>query len=135
MQVLALVQQHKQPEAASRAICRHALAAWRAVGAADNIAVVVIAFDWNSGGTVTMSTSSGTRTGLLLHVALCLLASQSTCCCGRCQQHRCGRHCLRLELWGHSHHVHVIWHTYWYSCPSCLYELLNTLLLLATVLS
>ena len=61
-QVMGLVRRHGQPEAAGRAIFRHALAAWREMGAADNLAVVVVAFDWGAGGALSAA-SFGSRTG------------------------------------------------------------------------
>ena len=38
--------QHRHPPEACKAILQHALAAWRMVGAGDNIAVLVVRFGW-----------------------------------------------------------------------------------------
>ena len=46
VQVAELVDQYRQPRAACKAILQHALAAWRMVGAGDNVAVLVVRFGW-----------------------------------------------------------------------------------------
>ena len=47
LQVTELVDKHRQPKEACKAILQAALAAWRCVGAGDNIAVLVVRFAWD----------------------------------------------------------------------------------------